>query len=206
MKEVVRLAAQPLKVTAEGDVGGEFQRSMLRQYLGNASVSLVRVGVDSDADSVFVVKGGSALAHVFVGGMSELVRRRYLGGGATEGLREALEGLDTISDDAADMGYPVPQDSVVSEARRILGEMYSYRQLSFDAYAMSGGRVGIDVNGSVGRSMIVVCEPAGSALCVVTVGGVGRRSRYEDSGFLVDDFVKQGLRDMSYSGTGDVAL
>ena len=116
--------------------------------------------------------------------------------GAMKGPVEALEQLDAIEADAAEMGYEAPQDAVVSAARRILGEMYSVSHLSFDAYSMSGGRVAIGVDGGVGRSMIVICEPEGSALCVVTVGSRSRRARYDDSSFLVDDFVKQGLRDM----------
>lgn len=145
---------------------------------------------------VSLVKGASVDSVGYKDFLAALVRRVSMSIVIT-GVSEASEGLDSIASDAVDMGYEIPEESVVSEASRILGEMRSYRALSFDAYSMSGGRVGIDVNGGVGRSMIVVCEPGGSALCVVTVGGDARRARYENSRFLVDDFVRQGLRDMN---------
>ena len=114
---------------------------------------------------------------------------------------EALASLENIGQDASSMGHPVPDEAAVEEARRILQAMHDYRQLSYDAYSMADGRVGIGVNGGPGRSMILVCEPAGKALCAITVDRVSRRARYDDSSFLPDDFVKQGLRQLSRGKT-----
>ena len=110
---------------------------------------------------------------------------------------DAIASLDDIESDAHEMGYPIPEGKVVSEARRILIEMHNYRGVSYDAYSMSEGRVGIGVDGGFGKSMLVVCEPGGTALCVVTVDRVSRHARYGASSFLPDDFVKQGLRQLS---------
>ena len=110
------------------------------------------------------------------------------------GIDEALESLDDIASDAHEMGYSVPEVAVVDEAKRILLEMHGYRTATFDAYSMSEGRVGIGVHGEFGRSMLVVCEPERTALCVVTVNRKSRHARYDDSSFLPDDFVRQGLR------------
>ena len=111
-----------------------------------------------------------------------------------QGIADAIACLDDIASDAHDMGYQVPAVGVVAETRRILQEMHKYRSASYDAYSMSEGRVGIGVDGEFGKSMLVVCEPEGTALCVVTVNRVSRHARYDDSSFLPDDFVKQGLR------------
>ncbi len=81
--------------------------------------------------------------------------------------KQALECLRNIESDALGMGYDVPSDDVVSGAERILLRMYAYRQLSYDVYSMSGGRVAIGVDGGFGHSMLVVCEPGNTALCVV---------------------------------------
>ena len=110
---------------------------------------------------------------------------------------DALKSLDNIKADSREMGYPVPDVTLVAEAKRILIGMQEYRPASFDAYSMDDGRVAIGVDGDFGRSMLIVCEPGGSALCVVTVNRVSRRARYGDSGFLPDDFVRQGLRDLT---------
>ena len=110
---------------------------------------------------------------------------------------EAFECLRNIESDASSMGYDVPSEDVVAEAERILLGMYTYRQLPYDVYSMSDGRIAIGVDGGFGRSMLVVCEPRNTALCVVTNNRVSRRARYGDSGFLPDDFVKQGLRQLS---------
>ena len=63
------------------------------------------------------------------------------------GFLDAIASLDDIESDAREMGYPVPEGEVVSEARRILVEMHNYRVASYDAYSMSEGRVGIGVDG-----------------------------------------------------------
>lgn len=110
---------------------------------------------------------------------------------------DAIASLDDIESDAREMGYPIPESNVVAEARRILVEMHNYRAASYDAYSMSEGRVGIGIDGGFGRSMLVVCEPGVTALCVVTADRVSRHARYAESSFLPDDFVKQGLRQIS---------
>ena len=111
-------------------------------------------------------------------------------------LLSALQCLDDIESDASAMGYDAPSDAVVAEAKRILRQMHDYRALPYDAYSMADGRVAIGVDGGFVRSMLVVCEPAGKALCVVTINRISRRARYGDSSFLPDDFVKQGLRQL----------
>lgn len=113
------------------------------------------------------------------------------------GISEAVASLDDIAADAREMGYDVPSEAVVAEAKRILLEMSAYRMASYDAYAMSDGRVAVAADGGFGNSMLVVCEPGGSALCVVTEDLVSRHAEYEAVSFLPDDFVRQALRKLA---------
>ncbi len=132
-------------------------------------------------------------------GRSGIVENAGMNQQEDQSISDAIASLDNITSDAQDMGYTVPEAAVVAEARRILLEMHDYRSASYDAYSMSDGRVGIGVDGEFGKSMLVVCEPGGTALCVVTANRVSRHARYGDSSFLPDDFVKQGLRQVSPS-------
>ena len=126
----------------------------------------------------------------------KMVRMKDASPQPSAGPLSALQCLDDIASDALGMGYDVPSDEVVAEAKRILRQMHDYRALPYDAYSMADGRVAIGVDGGFGRSMLVVCEPEGKALCVVTINRISRRARYGDSSFLPDDFVKQGLRQL----------
>ena len=167
--------------------------TFVKKYLASSKVETVYDPVSSVPLLKIVVAAGMGIS--FVGWPTSRVPR--FGGGIVKDPFEAVAQLDTIEADAIEMGYEVPKQAVVNVARRILEQMCSCVQLPFDAYSMSGGRVAIGVDGGVGRSMIVICEPEGSALCVVTVGPRSRRARYDDASFLVDDFVRQGLRDMA---------
>lgn len=118
------------------------------------------------------------------------------------GVSEAISNLDNIEADAQEMGYDVPGADVVGEAKRILLEMDEYRKASYDAYAMSDGRVGVAVDGGYGNSMLVVCEPGGTALCVVAEDLVSRHAEYEAVSFLPDDFVRQALRKLANGVSG----
>ena len=161
-----------------------------------------RVGSWRDWERILLQEGDSpSAAGRFSLMHEELHNAGALWYGTFLGPRQALECLRDIESDALSMGYDIPSQSVVLEAERILLRMFHYRQLSYDVYSMSKGRVAIGVNGGFGYSMLVVCEPENTALCIVTINRVSRRARYGDSEFLPDDFVKQGLRQMSAAST-----
>ena len=111
-------------------------------------------------------------------------------------LVQALKSLADIEADALSMDHAAPGQEVVKEAKRILRGMYEYLPRQYNVSSMSEGRIGIDAYGGFGRSMLLICEPGGTALCIVTIDQVSRRARYGDSGFLPDDFVKEGLRQL----------
>ena len=105
--------------------------------------------------------------------------------------------FDELGNEAASMGHDIPSTEVVEEAKRLFEEIPFSRQLAYDVYSMPDGGVTIGVNGSFGRAMVLICEPGKTALCVVTIDRVSRRARYDDSGFLPDAFVLQGLDDLA---------
>ena len=85
---------------------------------------------------------------------------------------------------------------MADETKRIVLGLRTYLSSNTDVYTMEDGEIAVEVFGSPGRGFLLVCEPAGGALCIVTVDGVSRRARYESSAILPDNFLKDGLRDV----------
>ena len=101
---------------------------------------------------------------------------------------------ETIDLDDPDSSLPSP--AVVAEARRIVGLIAEQLPADTDIYVMDEGKVVIDLHGPPKHGLLLVCEPGGSALCVVVVNGVSRRARYESSESLPDGFLREGLSDV----------
>ncbi len=85
-------------------------------------------------------------------------------------------------------------ERVLREAKRIVHGLRKGLPVDTDIYPMDGGKVAVELYGESGYGFLLVCEPEGSALCVVTVGSVSRRARYEDSSVLPDGFLREGLK------------
>ena len=101
-----------------------------------------------------------------------------------------------LSQEADDADEPMPPESDIEEAKRIVLRLLNQLPEDTDVYLMDGGKIAIEVYGDLGYAFLLVCEPGGSALCVVTVNGVSRRARYESSRILPDYFVREGLNDV----------
>ena len=104
--------------------------------------------------------------------------------------------FNAFTEDVADTGEPMPSESVFNEAKRIAHRIRSQLPTTTDVYLMDGGKIAIELYGDFGHGFLLVCEPGGSALCIVTVDGVSRRARYENSSVLPDGFICEGLRDV----------
>ena len=126
--------------------------------------------------------------------------------GITHGLYYTLPGADAfISDgmiegwfdglesDATEAGYTMPSPSVIEEAKRIVGSLRHYLPSDVDVCVFDEGRVAIEVFGPVGHGFLLVCEPGGNALCLVTTKNSSRRARYGNSAVLPDGFLIEGL-------------
>ena len=111
-------------------------------------------------------------------------------------LREALQDLDAAEGEAREEGFPIPSDTALGNARRLLRAMYRILPRRFEVYPMPDGEIAIDVPGGCGHSVILLCEPAGGALCLVNMNGRHRRARYDDTHDLPDGFVCEALKDL----------
>ena len=126
----------------------------------------------------------------------------YGGGSAfstPELTAEAIDKLFESLPDTLDLDDPdseLPQAGVIEEARRIFDLVADQLPTDTAIYVMDAGKVVIDLHGPLKHGLLLVCEPGGSALCVVVVSGVSRRARYEDSSVLPDGFLLEGLRDV----------
>lgn len=110
--------------------------------------------------------------------------------------------LDSMRNEAIEDGHEPPPDEAIADARRIVAVMLRKWPGEYDVYPMDEERVAIEVSGGVGRRMLLLCEPGGHALCIVTVDRVARRARYEDSRMLPDGFVADGMEAMGRSVGG----
>ena len=119
-----------------------------------------------------------------------------LAGDGYPDLCDALRDLEGARDEAREEGFPVPSDTALRDARRLLRAMYRILPRRFEVYPMPDGEIAIDVPGGHGRSVILLCEPDGGALCLVNMDGRHRRARYADTHDLPDGFVCEALKDL----------
>ena len=114
-------------------------------------------------------------------------------------LYEALQDLDETEDEAREEGFPIPSDTALRNARRLLYAMYRILPRRFEVYPMPDGEIAIDVPGGLGRSVLLLCGSDGGALCSVNMDGVHRRARYSDTRGLPDGFVRDALAELEQS-------
>jgi hypothetical protein len=104
--------------------------------------------------------------------------------------------FDKLIEEVTDDAEPMPPTPVLDEAKRIVRQLRQHLPPDTDVYPMDGGKIAVELYGDSGHGFLLVCEPGGSALCIVTVNGVSRRARYESSDTLPDGFVLEGLKDV----------
>ena len=111
-------------------------------------------------------------------------------------LHEALKDLDETRDEAREEGVPVPSNIAVEHARMILCAVYKISPRRYEVYPTPDGEVAIDAPGGFGRSVLLLCDSDGGALCLVNMGGSHRRARYSDAKILPDGFVCEALAEL----------
>ena len=67
----------------------------------------------------------------------------------------------------------------------------------FEVYPTPDGEVAIDAPGGFGRSVILLCESDGSALCLVNLNAKHRYARYADAPEAPDSFVRGALLELA---------
>lgn len=129
-----------------------------------------------------------------------VIENIQIAGGRNPDLRDALCDLDQARDEAREESFPAPSDRVLKNARRLLHDMYKVLPWRFEVYPTPDGEIAIDVPGGFGRSVILLCDSDGGALCSVNVDGAHRRARYEDVRMLPDGFVREALMELDRRG------
>ena len=116
-------------------------------------------------------------------------------------LRDALRDLDQATDEAREEGFPAPSGKALESARRLLYAMYRISPRRFEIYPTPDGEIAIDAPGGPGRSVLLLCDSDGAALCLVNMNGAHRRTRYSDTRGLPDGFVRGALAELEQRDT-----
>lgn len=118
-------------------------------------------------------------------------------GGRNAALRDALNDLDEAATEAREEEFPVPSDLALANARRLLLAMYKLSPRRFEVYPTPDGEIAIHAPGARGRSVLLLCDSDGGALCLVNMDGKHRRARYSDTDSLPDGFVREALDEVA---------
>ena len=111
-------------------------------------------------------------------------------------LRAELRDLDAVEGEALEEGFPIPSRMARENARRLLQAMHRISGRRLEVYPTPDGEVAIDAPGGQGRSVLLLCDSEGGALCLVNMNGKHRRARYTDSNGLPDGFVREALAEL----------
>ena len=128
---------------------------------------------------------------------SRIIEFMEIAGGRNAELRDALGDLDDATAEAREEDFPIPSDTALANARRLLLAMYKLSPQRFEVYPTPDGEVAIDAPGGRGRSVLLLCDSDGAALCLVNMDGKHRRARYSDTSLLPDGFVREALEELA---------
>ena len=116
----------------------------------------------------------------------------------SDALNDALCDLRDASDEASEEGFPAPSDLALGNAERLLSEMYGISPRRFEVYPTPDGEIAIDAPGGRGRSVLLLCDSEGGALCLVNMNGDHCRARYSTTERLPDSFVRKALSGLTH--------
>ncbi len=130
----------------------------------------------------------SFLAQIVAGSISE------------PNLKDALNDLGKARNEAREEGFPRPSDMAMKNADWLLREMYRISPRRFEVYPTPDGEIAIDAPDGQGRSVILLCNAEGGALCLVNMSGKHRCARYDTTETLPDGFVREALAELKQQG------
>ena len=116
---------------------------------------------------------------------------------ASDELNDALGDLRNATDEASEEAFPFPSDVALANADRLLREMHRISPRRYEVYPTPDGEIAIDAPGEHGRSVLLLCNPEGGALCLVNMNGDHRRARYVTTERLPDRFLRDALAELS---------
>ena len=114
----------------------------------------------------------------------------------SDDLKATLVDLDAVIDEAREEDYPEPSATALENARCLLPKVYSLRPCRFEVSPTADGDVLIYVRTPRQRSVIILCDSRGGALCSVDLDGQHRCAEYDSIATLPDGFVREALGDL----------
>ena len=87
---------------------------------------------------------------------------------ATE-LSVALSDLREASDYAREEGFPIPSNSAMDNAERLLKELHKITTLHLEVYPTPDGEIAVHIPNGRGRSVVLLCGSNGNALCLANL-------------------------------------
>lgn len=111
-------------------------------------------------------------------------------------LYATLRDLDEAKDEADEEGLPPPSALALANADRLIREMYDRLPRRYLVELMPEGSIAVTVPGGLRRSVMLLCESDGGALCSVNMNGKHRRARYSHADQLPDGFLREALAEL----------
>ena len=137
---------------------------------------------------------------VQTGALKGVTFQKWLGGSANKvrdaDLLAALSELKKVVDEARDEGFEPPSDEALGNAERLIRGMHALRGCRFEVFPTEDREVAISAPGGHKRSVLVLCNSSGGALCSVNLNGQHRRAVYDSAANLPDGFVREALADL----------
>ena len=108
-------------------------------------------------------------------------------------LVEALLDLYGVRRVAEENGGVLPEADALPGAERILRAMYRTAPRPYAVYPMPDGDIAIDAHSPQGTKVVVMCDPDGSARCLVYIDEEFDRREYHDPSVIPDSFIREVL-------------
>ena len=115
---------------------------------------------------------------------------------STADLRASLSDLDGAAEEAAEQGFPQPSDLALTNARRLLQDLYRLCPRRLEVYPTPDSEIALVVPGGHGRSVLILCKSQGGVLCSVNLNGRHRRAAYDTATTLPDGFVREAISEL----------
>ena len=108
-------------------------------------------------------------------------------------LVEALLDLYNSRKIAKEEGDVIPEEHALQKAERVLRAVYRATPRPYSVYPMSDGDIAIDAHTPHGTKVVVMCDPDGSARCLVNIDGEFSQRNYDDPSIIPDRFIMEAL-------------
>ena len=181
-----------------------------------------RIGSESltiaDRPKVHDVKGHTALVHSY--GIGEFYGPSMYASGIPSEIAENRPSSETLINpgeervssiieailaEAREERFPTPSADVLSTAREIINRLLHIDNIvnltdAAEIYPVQDGNVAIDVHGSPGDSVLILCEPDGGLLIMVDINDVHRYAHYDVAPRRDDGFLRNALYELYRAG------